>query len=331
MPETVLFTFAILAGLALLAWSADRFVGGASGLALNLGVSPLIIGLTIVAFGTSAPEMLVSAMAALNNNTGLAMGNAIGSNIANIGLVLGLTALITPLVVHSHTLRREFPLMLSVMLISLLLLWDGDLSRLDGAVLFSGLVLLILWTVHIGRNPRPDDPLGNEFAGEIAETTTLARSWWILISGLVLLLIAARLLVWGAVGVAESFGVSDLVIGLTVIAIGTSLPELAAAIAAAHKGEHDIVVGTVVGSNLFNILGVLGIAGFISPAGFAPAVLIRDLPLMIGLSVALYLMARSICRPHLANINRWEGGLLLAAFIAYQVWLYLHASGITVG
>jgi cation:H+ antiporter len=331
MPETVLFTLAILTGLVLLTRSADRFVDGASGLALNLGVSPLIIGLTIVAFGTSAPEMLVSAMSAWNGNTELAIGNAIGSNIANIGLVLGLTALITPLAVHSHTLRRELPLMLSVMLISLLLLWDGDLSRLDGAVLFGGLVLLILWTVHIGRNPHPEDPLSKEFADEIAETTTPARSWWILISGLVLLLIAARLLVWGAVGVAESFGVSDLVIGLTVVAIGTSLPELAAAIAAARKGEHDIAVGTVLGSNLFNILGVLGIAGVIGPSGFAPAVLIRDLPLMIGLSVVLYFMARGISRSHLPTISRWEGGILLATFIAYQVWLYLHASSMMAG
>jgi len=326
MPETVLFTLAILAGLALLTWSADRFVGGASGLALNLGVSPLIIGLTIVAFGTSSPEVLVSAMAAWNGKTGLAIGNAIGSNIANIGLVLGLTALITPLVVHSNTLQREFPLMLSVMLISLLLLWDGDLSHLDGTALLGGLALLILWTVHIGQNPHPDDPLSKEFADKIAETTTPIRSWWTLISGLVFLLIAARMLVWGAVGVAEHLGVSDLVIGLTVVAIGTSLPELAAAIAAARKGQQDIAIGAVVGSNLFNILGVLGIAGFIGPGGFAPAVLTRDLPLMIGLSVALYFMARGIRRSRLPTIDRWEGGILLAAFFAYQVWLYLHAS-----
>jgi len=323
MSETASFSIAIVTGLVLLGYSADRFVAGASDLARSLGISTMVIGLTVVAFGTSAPEMLVSAMAAWQGNSGLAIGNAVGSNIANIGLVLGVSALVAPLAVRSQTLRREFPLMLVVMLASLALLWDGDLSRLDGLLLLAGILLLVLWTVHLARSSRPDDPLASEFAEEIPATAIPSvRAWWLLLSGLVMLLIASRLLVWGAVGIAEGFGVSDLVIGLSIVAVGTSLPELATSVAAARKGEHGIAVGNVVGSNLFNLLAVLGIAGVIGPGGFEAAVLTRDFPLMIALTVVLYILAGGFNHTGPRRVNRYEGAVLLAVFVAYQIWLY---------
>jgi len=322
MQQIILLIIAIIAGLGLLSWSADRFVTGASGLARGFGVAPLIIGLTIVAFGTSAPEMLVSAMAAWQDNSGIAIGNAVGSNIANMALVLGVAALIAPLTVHSQTLNREYPLMLVVMLVALALLWNGVLSRLDGSILLAGMVVLVFWTIHLARSAPPDDPLETEFSAKLPETVSLGATWWLLLSGLILLLISSRLLVWGAVGIAQAFGVSDLVIGLTIVAVGTSLPELAASVAAVRKGEHDIAVGNVVGSNLFNILAVLGIAGVIGPGGFDAAVLTRDFPLMIGLAIALYIMARGLRNSGHGSIRRWAGGVLVAVFVSYQLWIF---------
>ena len=326
MPDLMLYAVAIAVGLALLTWSADRFVAGASGLASSLGVSPLIIGLTIVAFGTSAPEMMVSAIAAWQGSSGIAIGNAIGSNITNAGLVLGVSALIAPMVVHSSLLRREFPLLILVMLAAMGLIWDGELSRLDGLILLAGLVALVLWTIHLAHASAPDDPLGTEYAEELPEAVSPGRAWLLLIGGLLLLLLASRMLVWGAVGIAQSFGLSDLVIGLSIVAVGTSLPELATSVVAARKGEHDIAVGNVVGSNLFNLLGVLGIAGAIGPGGFDAAVLTRDFPVMIAVTLVLIAMATDLQRAKPdGHISRWKGGVLLAAFIAYQGWLFLGA------
>ena len=323
-PDMLWFIAAVVAGLMVLVWSADQFVAGAAGLAR--GISTLIIGLTIVAFGTSAPEMLVSAVAALQGNSGLAIGNAVGSNIANMALVLGVTALIAPLAVHSRTLSREFPLMLLVMVVSWLLLWNGELSRLDGIVLLAGILAVILWTIHLARTSGVEDPLIEELTEEIPEAMPRRRAWWLLLSGLVLLLASSKLLVWGAVGIAQYYGVSDLVIGLTIVAIGTSLPELAASVAAARKNEHDIAVGNVVGSNLFNILAVLGIAGTIGPGAVDPAVLYRDFPLMLALAVALYLMARGFNHNGHGLIKRWAGMVLLLVFLGYQVSLFLMVS-----
>ena len=325
MQEMVLFSIAIVAGLVILTWSAGRFVDGASGLARHFGVSPLIVGLTIVAFGTSAPEMLVSATAAWQGNSGLAIGNAVGSNIVNMTLVLGVAALIIPLKIHSQTLNREFPLTLVVMLFALALIWNGVLSRIDGLLLVAAMVAVVFWTLHIAHVAPSDDPLATDFADEMPETIPASRTWWLLLSGLILLLVSSRLLVWGAVGTAQSFGVSDLVIGLTIVAVGTSLPELAASVTAARKGEHDIAVGNVVGSSLFNILAVLGISGIVGPGPFDTAVLIRDYPLMVGLAIALYLMARGIRKSGHGTIQRWAGGLLLAVFVIYQGWLFLEA------
>ncbi len=314
---------AIVTGFALLVWGADRFVHGAAATARNLGVSPLIIGLTIVGFGTSAPEMLVSAMAALAGNPGIALGNALGSNITNIGLVLGTTALISPLAVRSETLRREFPVLFAVMLLTLLLLLDGHLGRLDGAVLLAGFFLMMYWMVSIGRRERSGDPMDKEFADEIPAGMKTGRAlFWVGI-GLLTLLGSSRLLVWGAVNVAHAFGVSDLVIGLTIVAIGTSLPELAASVVSAMRNEPDIAIGNVLGSNMFNLLAVLGLPGLIHPLATPPEVLRRDFPIMIGFTVVLFAMAYGFRGP--GRLNRQEGAILLTGYAVYLAFLY-HSS-----
>ncbi len=317
---------ALLLGLGLLAWSADQFVDGAAGLAVRLGVSPMIIGLTIVAFGTSAPEILVSAMAAFNGNPGLALGNAVGSNIANVALVIGTTALIVPMTVQSQTLRREFPLMAVVMVFALVLLVDLQLSRLDGALLLIGMVVLMAVTIWLSKQTAPGDPLVEELIAhqtpELLDTSSTPQTLWKLVSGLLLLLVASRMLVWGAVGFATHFGISDLVIGLTIVAIGTSLPELAASVAAVRKGEDDIAIGNVLGSNMFNLLAVIGVAGTIAPTDVDRAMMVRDYPLMLLLSLALYLMARG-SRAKPGHIGRLPASLLLAVFVVYEVWLYV--------
>lgn len=313
---------AIAVGFGLLTWSADRFVEGAAGLARAMGVSTLIIGLTIVAFGTSAPEMLVSAVAAWQGNSGIALGNAIGSNITNMALVLGVTALMAPLSVHSSTLNREFPLMLAVMVGVMGLLWNGVLGRVDGVLLLTGMAALVLWTIHLARISPPNDPLVAEYGEEIPGAMPKGKAWLLLAGGLVLLLLSSKLLVWGAVGLARAFGISDLVIGLTIVAIGTSLPELAASVMAARKGEPDIAVGNVVGSNLFNLLGVLGIAGAIGPGPVDRMVLVRDFPLMLGLAVILYFMARGLKRNGAGTIQRWAGLVLVLVFLIYQYILF---------
>ncbi len=312
---------AIIGGFALLMWSAERFVLGGSALARNLGVSPLVIGMVVMGFGTSLPEMLVSGIAASNGNPALGIGNAIGSNIANIGLVLGITALIVPLTVASGTLKREYPVLFAVILLAGVLLWDGDLSRMDGIILFSGFFLVMGWMVWQGMKSRKDgeDPLVMELETEIPTemSTGVAVMWGLL--GLVILIASSRLLVWGAVEVAQSFGVSDLIIGLTIVAIGTSLPELAASVMSALKGEDDMAVGNVLGSNMFNLLAVLALPGLILPSTLDAAVMLRDFPIMIGLTIALFAMAYGFRGP--GRINRIEGALLLTAFIAYMAWL----------
>ncbi len=318
MSTLLLSVLAVIGGFALLVWGADRFVDGAAATARNLGVSTLVIGLTIVGIGTSAPEMLVSAMAAWQGNPGLAVGNALGSNITNIGLVLGVTALITPLLVRSETLRREYPLMFAFMLLALWLTMDGELSRVDGVILLIGLLALILWMVALGLR-RNHDPLEREFEQEIPRMTTGVAMLWLLL-GMVLLLGSSRLLVWGAVNIAQAFGISDLVIGLTIVAIGTSLPELAASVMSALRKEPDIAIGNVIGSNMFNLLGVLGLPGVIAPLRLEPAVLSRDFPFMIGLSIALFVMAYGFRGD--GRVNRWEGLLLITGYGAYLGVLY---------
>lgn len=312
---------AIAGGFVLLTWSADRFVVGASALAYNLSVSPLIIGLTIVSIGTSAPEILVSVVASLQGNGGLAIGNALGSNIINIALILGVTALIVPLNVHSSIVRRELPVLIGVMLLGLLLLLDGSLGRFDGIVLLSGMALMLLWMTRIGiKEKSSHDPIGEEFADEIQTNLSMSRAgFWIVVGGLCLLG-SSKLLVWGAVAIAHAMGISDLVIGLTIVALGTSLPELAASVMSALKNEHDIAIGNVIGSNIFNLLAVLGLPGLINPGPFDASVLTRDYPVMLGLTVLLFIMAYGFRGP--GRINRLEGALLVFAFVGYQTLLY---------
>jgi cation:H+ antiporter len=312
---------AIIGGFVLLTWSADRFVVGASAIAYILKVSPLIIGLTIVGLGTSAPEMLVSAVASWQGNSGLAVGNALGSNIINTGLILGITAIIIPLNVHSSIVRRELPVLLLVMVIALLLLLDGTLGRLDGTLLLTGMAIMLIWVVRVGLTPQtPEDPMSDEFADEIPTNMSMGRAvFWLIVGGLCLLG-SSRLLVWGAVSVAESMGISDLVIGLTVVALGTSLPELAASVMSAIKNEHDIALGNVIGSNIFNLLAVLGLPGVINPGPIDAEVLSRDYPVMIGLTLALFVMAYGFRGP--GRINRIEGALLVIGFCGYQTLLY---------
>jgi cation:H+ antiporter len=317
---------AVVGGLLLLTWSAGRFVLGASCLARGLGVAPLLIGLTIVAFGTSAPEIVVSVLAALQGNPGLAIGNAIGSNIANIGLVLGLSALVTPLLVRSAILRQEFPILLLVSLLGFVLILDGTLGRVDGLILIAGLLLLTGWLVSSGMRGRIEpDALGIDLEEALPEPMPVPRALFWLGLGLVLLLVSSQALVWGAVAIAEALGVSDLVIGLTIVAIGTSLPELATSVAAAMKGENELAIGNIIGSNLFNLLCVLAIPGLVAPGALENTVLIRDYPMMIGLTFLLFFLALTPRRAH-GSLQRWEGGLLLGLFVFYLIALGWTAS-----
>ena len=323
MDNTILLSvIAIIGGFILLVWGADRFVHGAAATARNFGVSPLVIGLTIVGIGTSAPEILISIIAAYEGNPALAVGNALGSNITNIALVLGVTALLSPLLVKSETLRREYPIMFLIMLLALILCVDGDLSRLDGTILLCGLVIMMLWMVKLGLRKHEIDPLEAEYEQEIPYLTTGKALFWLAV-GMVLLLVSSRTLVWGAVNIAQAMGISDLIIGLTIVAIGTSLPELAASVMSALKGEPDIALGNVIGSNMFNLLAVLGLPGLIAPHVLDPAVLSRDFPFMIGFSIALFAMAYGFKES--GKINRYEGALLLIGYIVYVVVLYFSA------
>jgi len=311
---------AIIAGLLLLIWSADRFICGAAATARNLNISPLIIGLTIVGFGTSAPEMLVATIAAANASPGLAVGNALGSNVANISLVLGMSALIVPLNVHSRILRKELPLLLGAMLLMLLVIQDNHLGRTDGLILITSVLLLMWWMTRQAILNKTEDPMYGEFEKELPRPMSTRYAVLCLLVGLVVLIISSKILVWGAVQIATEFGVSDLLIGLTVIAIGTSLPELAASIAGALKNEHDIAIGNVVGSNMFNTLAVMGIPGLIYPSTLDAGVLERDVPVVFILTIALVIMAYGF--KGYGRINRIEGAILLTCFAGYQVLLY---------
>lgn len=311
---------AVLVGLALLIWSAEKFIDGAAATSRWLGLSPLLIGMLVIGFGTSAPEMTVSVLAAMQGNPGLAVGNAYGSNIANIGLVLGFVALIAPLAVHSDVIRKEMPLLVAVMLLTGFMLFDGWISRWEAVVLLVALVLFIGVSIVRSRG-QADDPLVDEVAQSLdSKPMTRGKALiWTLV-GLVLLIVSSRLLVWGAVEIAVGFGVSDLIIGLTVVAIGTSLPELASSISALRRKEHDMVLGNVVGSNLFNSLAVVGLAGVIHPIEAGREVLVRDWSVMTCMTLLMVLFAFS-WRGRPRRINRVEGGILLALFLAYTGYM----------
>jgi cation:H+ antiporter len=317
---------ALTGGAALLTLSADRFVIGAAAVAYNLRVPPLIIGLTIVGIGTSSPEILVSAMAAWQGDTGIAVGNAIGSNIINISLVLGLTALITPLKVHSSIPRRELPVLIGIMLVAWLLLADDTLGRLDGMLLVAGMVPVLVWMTRLGMKSRESrDAMDREFGEEIRTGMAMPLALFWLLFGFLALLLSSRLLVWGAASIAQQLGISELVIGIVVVALGTSLPELAASLASAIKQEHDIAIGNVIGSNIFNLLAVLGLPGVIHPGAIDAHLIYRDFPVMFLMTLTLFAMAYGLRGP--GRITRLGGAMLLTAYIGYQTLLYFSETG----
>ena len=315
---------AVALGLILLVWSADRFVDGSVCAVRHFGMPPLLIGMVIVGFGTSVPELMVSALAAFQGNPGIALGNAYGSNIANIALILGLTALISPIAVHSQVLRKELPLLSGVTLLAAWQIWDGEITRLEALSLLGVFGGLMSWTVWQGLQKKLD-----AFGAEVEQTfdvpaMPIKQALMRLVMGLALLIVSSRILVWGAEAIARGFGISDLIIGLTVVAVGTSLPELASSIVAARKGEHDIALGNVLGSNLFNTLAVVGIAGVIHPMRVAHEVLSRDLLVMGALTLSLFFIGYGFRGP--GRINRFEGMALLLSYAGYTACLIAAAS-----
>lgn len=319
LQHALMFTL----GLAVLVVGADVLVRGASRLAVSFGVSPLVVGLTVVAFGTSAPEMAVSMGAALADSPDLAIGNVVGSNIANVLLILGLSALITPLLVDEQIVRQEVPIMIGASALLVVMAMDGRIGRLEAATLF---ILVIAYTVFlVVQSRRASQHAQDEFASDIPSSTW--DSHWtvqiaLIAAGLLMLVAGADWLVEAAVAFARAFGVSDLVIGLTVVAVGTSMPEIATSIVAALRGQRDIAVGNVVGSNVFNILAVLGVTGLISGSGLPVSETARNFDLWVMLAVAF------ACLPIIATrrmIGRWEGGLFLGYYAAYTAWLVLSA------
>ena len=310
---------AILVGLALLVWSADKFVGGAAITARHFGMAPLLIGMVIVGFGTSAPELVVSAMAAIDGNPGIALGNAFGSNIGNITLILGVTALMGAIVVQSQILKKEVPLLIGITLLSLALIFDGELTRSDSIAMLVLFGVLISWTIWTGTRSK-NDALSDEVVEEYSVDEPLKKSVFWLVTGLVLLIVSSRVLVWGAEEIARALGVNDLIVGLTIVALGTSLPELATSIIAARKGEHDIALGNVLGSNLFNTLAVVGLAGVIAPMQVPSEAFWRDGLIMLGVTLLLWMFCFAP-RGKLGQIQRWKGALFVAIFIGYTGYL----------
>jgi cation:H+ antiporter len=314
-PPMTLPIVAVFCGLALLVWSADRFVEGAASTARHFGMPPLLIGMVIVGFGTSAPEMVVSMLSASQGNPGIALGNAYGSNITNIALILGLTALISPIAVHSQVLRKELPILTVVTALAAWQLVDDSITRLDAVILLAVFCALMAWTIRQGLQ-KDEDSLGNEMKQELdVHAMPIRRAVFWLAAGLALLIASSRILVWGAVEIAHGFGVSDLIIGLTIVAVGTSLPELASSIIAARKNEHEIALGNILGSNLFNTLAVVGIAGTIHPLAVGPEVLSRDVLTMSALTASLFVFGYGFRGP--GRINRIEGAALLACYVGY--------------
>lgn len=310
---------ALFVGLLLLLWSSDRFVDGASGTAKYFGMPPLLIGMVIVGFGTSAPEMVVSTFAAIDGNPGIALGNAYGSNIANIALILGITAIISPVRVHSAILCKELPILTFVTGISILLAVDLVFSFWNAIYVLVLFAILMTWTIHQGLKKK-SDALGLEIEEDMKSSVSLKKALFQLLTGLLILIASSRILVWGAVEIAHFFGVSDIIIGLTIVAIGTSLPELASSIIAARKGEHDIAMGNIIGSNLFNTLAVVGIAGVIHPFSIESETLYRDMFLMGILTVSLFVIGYGF-RGRKGRINRFEGSFLLFVYIIYSSYL----------
>lgn len=308
----LLALLACVAGLVILVWSADRFVGGAAGLALRLGMTPMTIGLTLVAFGTSAPEILVSATAALTGSSDLAIGNALGSNIANMGMVLAVTLLVRPILITPGTRQRDIPAYLLVAALTGLVLLDGTLARGEGLVLLGAMCLMgwLMWQFR-QRDALEEPELP-------AHGSSALKDWGLFITGLVMLLVSARMLVWGAVELALSLGVSETIIGLTLVAAGTSLPELAASVAAALRGHADLAIGNIIGSNIMNLVAVLPVPALLAPGVMDPALVTRDFPAMLVLSAALLILVLIAGR---RQLGRAAGLVLLAGYAGYLTLL----------
>ncbi len=323
----LIFIIELIAGMALLYFGGDWLVDSSSHLARRLGVKPLVIGLTIVAFGTSCPELLVSTISALNGQDSVALGNVVGSNITNIALVLGLVALLKPIPIEKTLLKKEYLITLIVAFILLACCLDFNVSRLDGALLTLGVIIFTFWAIwDAKKNKAPLPKEVAELAADTPETAgeassagkELAKDIIFLLLGLGALVGGAKLLVIGATGVARALGVSELVIGLTMVALGTSLPELSTSVIGILKGEDEIAVGNILGSNIFNILAVMGVSAAIRPVGVEKIAFYRDIPIMIGITVLLGLLMRPGYK-----LSRWRGALLLTIYAAYTVYIYL--------
>lgn len=306
---------AVIIGLAVLVWSADTFIDGATSLAVRFNMPRFLIGVVILGIGTSAPELVVSALAAVAGSPDLALGNAYGSNIINITLVLGVTALISPILIRANVIRHDLILLLAVTALAAFQLLDGNLSRTDGIVLIASLIGVLLIQIFLS--------LRNNTAADVdaPKDINIAKALATLTLGLVLLIVSSRSIVWGAVELATLWGMSELLIGLTIVAIGTSLPELVASVAAARRGEHDMALGNIIGSNLFNTLGVVGVATVISPIkNIAPEILSRDVLMMAGVTLLLFVLA-IIAYNRQGEMKRGSGLVLILTFIGYSVWL----------
>lgn len=317
---------ALIVGLVVLVWSADRFVDGAAATAHHAGMPRLLIGMVVIGFGTSAPEMVVSAISSMQGNPGLALGNAYGSNISNIALILGITALISPINIKSGILRKELPVLMAVTILTVGLLADLTLSRNDAWILLLVFSCIMGWWIWLGLRSRHDSLDAELDAVSDVDPMPLKPALLWLSVGMILLVISSRILVWGAVEIARAFGVSDLIIGLTIVAIGTSLPELASAVAATRKGEHELVIGNVIGSNFFNTLAVVGIAGTIQPLTLGAEVLYRDCLIMGLLTLGLFFV--TFGEEGKRRINRVEGFLLVLIYICYASYLGAKVLGV---
>lgn len=328
MASLLIPSILFIIGLVLLVWSSDIFIDGASSVAKHMSISPLIIGVVVLGFGTSSPEILVSIHASLDNSPALAIGNVIGSNIANIALVLGVTAMVSPIIVKSSLLKQEFPIVIAVSFLGIILMLDGDLDETDGIILLITLIITMIWMIkankqtNINDKSLDPDPLKTEIIQELNQLKkiSLSKSITMLISGIIVLIISANLMVTGAIDIAKYFNIPDLIIGLTIIAIGTSLPELAAAIAAAKKSETELMIGNILGSNLFNILAVLAMPALISPSTVDKTALLIDYPIMLMLTVVMMVIA--LPKNGKSVIRRWVGFLLTLSFVAYLVLIY---------
>jgi len=315
----------ILLGFVILFWSADKFVLGSASTARFFRMPTLLIGMVILGFGTSAPEMVISVLAALQANPGLALGNAYGSNITNIALILGLAALINPISIHSQVLRKELPILTAVTVLAAYQIYDGEITRLDSLILLAVFGGLIAWTIWQGLRKKADDLVDEIEQKLIVQTMRISRAITWLITGLIMLIVSSRMLIWGALEIARCFGVSDLITGLTIVAVGTSLPELASSVVAVRKGEFDLALGNILGSNLFNTLAVVGIAGTIHPIAVGQNVFYRDIMVMLALTISLFVFGWGFHGK--GRINRVEGALLLAIYLGYMSYLVIIALG----